>query len=110
MHSICFMFEMHSRALQIWYSAFNCGLTLRCRLLYPRPTLKAVWLGVLLLWGAAAIILPIIRAEGIRAVFFPRLVRRQRTTVSDITRSHSRIALAGLHSAADGSQAPKKSE
>ena len=69
------------------------------RLLSPRPTLKAVWLGVLLLWGAAAIILPIIRAEGIRAVFFPWLVRRQKTIVSDIIRSHSRMALVGLQTA-----------
>lgn len=67
-----------------------------------------MWLGVLLIWGAAAIIFPIIRAEGIRAVFFPQLVRKQKTTVSNITRSHSRMALAGLHSAADCNQASKR--
>jgi hypothetical protein len=33
-------------------------------------------MGVLLLWCAASIILPIIQAEGIIAVFFPFLLRR----------------------------------
>lgn len=33
-------------------------------------------MGVLLLWCAACIILPIIQGEGIVAVFFPYLVRR----------------------------------
>ena len=32
-------------------------------------------MGMLLLWCAASIIVPIIRAEGIIAVFFPYLVR-----------------------------------
>lgn len=30
------------------------------RLLFPRPTLRGVWLGMLLLYSAACIILPII--------------------------------------------------
>lgn len=33
-------------------------------------------MGMLLLWCAASIIVPIIRAEGITAVFFPYLVRQ----------------------------------
>ncbi|EFN52926.1 hypothetical protein CHLNCDRAFT_137251 [Chlorella variabilis] len=48
------------------------------RLLWPRPTLRGVWLGVLLLYSAACIILPIIWKEGIRAVFFPFLAPRPR--------------------------------
>lgn len=43
------------------------------RLLLPRPTLKGLWMGILLLLGASRIILPIIYNEGIRAVFFPAL-------------------------------------
>lgn len=42
-------------------------------------------MGLLLLWGAAAIILPIIRAEGIRAVFFPWSMPRQRLAASSDT-------------------------
>ena len=37
---------------------------------------RGVWMGMLLLWCAACIIVPIIRAEGIVAVFFPYLIRR----------------------------------
>ena len=46
------------------------------RLLRPRPTLHGLWMGILLLYGAARIILPIIYAEGICAVFLPRLAAR----------------------------------
>ena len=67
-----------------------------------------MWLGVLLLWGAAAIILPIIKAEGIRAVFFPQLLQRQKPTVSNVTRVHSRMALAGLDSIPGGCLLPGK--
>ena len=71
-------------------------LFLRGRLLRPRPTFRGVWLGVLLLWGAAAIILPIICAEGIRPVFFPWSMPRQRVSASDVIRrsSSSRVHLA----------------
>lgn len=41
------------------------------RLLLPVPTPRACLLGARLLLGAAAIILPIIRAEGLAAVFLP---------------------------------------
>lgn len=43
------------------------------RLVYPRPTLKGLWMSILLLIGAARILLPIIYAEGPRAVFAPML-------------------------------------
>jgi squalene monooxygenase len=45
------------------------------RLLLPVPTPRGLFMGLRLLLGASAIILPIIRAEGMRAVFFPSLVR-----------------------------------
>ena len=43
------------------------------RLLLPVPTPRSIFMGMRLLLGASAIILPIIRAEGLRAVFFPSL-------------------------------------
>lgn len=43
------------------------------RLLLPRPTVRGLVRGLLLLWCAARIIAPIIAAEGIRAVFFPAI-------------------------------------
>jgi squalene monooxygenase len=50
------------------------------RLLLPRPTLRGVWLGLLLLYSASCIILPIIWKEGIRAVFFPALAPKPRVS------------------------------
>lgn len=44
------------------------------RLLVPFPSPKRLWLGVRLLLGAAGIILPIIKAEGVRQMFFPATV------------------------------------
>ena len=41
---------------------------------------RGVWMGVLLLWCAASIILPIIQAEGALRVFFPYLVRNPQVT------------------------------
>lgn len=59
------------------------------RLLKPRPTLHGLWMGILLLYGAARIIFPIIYAEGVRAVYMPKLapkptqaIRRVSSTLS----------------------------
>lgn len=57
------------------------------RLLLPRPTLRGLWMGLLLLFGASRIIFPIIYAEGFRAVFMPWLAPKpaqglRRTTSS----------------------------
>ncbi|KAG6502479.1 squalene monooxygenase SE1-like [Zingiber officinale] len=41
------------------------------RLLLPFPSLKRMWIGARLISGASAIILPIIKAEGVRQMFFP---------------------------------------
>lgn len=46
------------------------------RLLYPRPTLRGLWMGILLLLGASRIIFPIIFAEGFTAVFLPWLAAK----------------------------------
>ncbi|XVF00668.1 hypothetical protein REPUB_Repub04eG0020900 [Reevesia pubescens] len=44
------------------------------RLLLPFPSLKRVWIGASLISGAAGIIFPILKAEGVRQVFFPLTV------------------------------------
>ncbi|KAK7311398.1 hypothetical protein RJT34_09519 [Clitoria ternatea] len=41
------------------------------RLLLPFPSPKRIWIGVRLIFGACGIILPIIKAEGVRQMFFP---------------------------------------
>ena len=48
------------------------------RLLLPRPSVRGVWVAVLLLYSACCIIFPIIAAEGVRAVFLPMLTRPPR--------------------------------
>ncbi|XP_058219685.1 squalene monooxygenase SE1-like [Rhododendron vialii] len=44
------------------------------RLLLPFPSPKRVWIGAKLISGASGIILPIIKAEGVRQMFFPATV------------------------------------
>uniref|UniRef100_A0A0D6R8J7 Squalene monooxygenase n=1 Tax=Araucaria cunninghamii TaxID=56994 RepID=A0A0D6R8J7_ARACU len=44
------------------------------RLLYPCPSPKQFWLGTRLIAGASNIIFPIIKAEGIRQMFFPSTI------------------------------------
>ncbi|KAG1670295.1 hypothetical protein FOA52_003645 [Chlamydomonas sp. UWO 241] len=46
------------------------------RLMLPRPTLKGLWMAILLLLGAVRIIVPIIWAEGVTAVFLPMLASK----------------------------------
>ncbi|KAL5561105.1 hypothetical protein UlMin_030852 [Ulmus minor] len=41
------------------------------RLLLPFPSLKRIWIGIRLILGAAGIIFPIIKSEGVRQMFFP---------------------------------------
>ncbi|KAK7310747.1 hypothetical protein RJT34_08452 [Clitoria ternatea] len=45
------------------------------RLLFPFPSPNRIWIGARLISGASAIIFPIIKAEGIRQMFFPATVR-----------------------------------
>lgn len=44
------------------------------RLLLPFPSFKRIWLGARLLASASGIIFPIIKAEGVRQMFFPATV------------------------------------
>ncbi|KAL8142829.1 hypothetical protein V2J09_015861 [Rumex salicifolius] len=59
------------------------------RLLFPFPSPKRILLGARLISGASAIIFPIIKAEGVRQVFFPATVpayyRAPRTKEKKIT-------------------------
>ncbi|KAI7736387.1 hypothetical protein M8C21_027309 [Ambrosia artemisiifolia] len=45
------------------------------RLLLPLPTPKRIWIAVRLVLGASGIIFPIIKAEGMRQMFFPAYYR-----------------------------------
>ncbi|KAL6012865.1 Squalene epoxidase 1 [Asimina triloba] len=45
------------------------------RLLWPFPSPGRMWLGARLVLGASNIIFPIIKAEGVRQMFFPAIVR-----------------------------------
>ncbi|KAI4389502.1 hypothetical protein MLD38_001723 [Melastoma candidum] len=44
------------------------------RLIFPFPSPKRAWMGARLISGASGIILPIIKAEGVRQMFFPATV------------------------------------
>ncbi|ESR66416.1 Squalene monooxygenase [Citrus sinensis] len=44
------------------------------RLLLPFPSPKRLWIGAKLIWGASEILFPIIKAEGVRQMFFPATV------------------------------------
>ncbi|KAK9990837.1 hypothetical protein SO802_025822 [Lithocarpus litseifolius] len=44
------------------------------RLLLPFPSPQRLWIGARLIWSAAGIIFPIIKAEGVRQTFFPATV------------------------------------
>ncbi|XP_010553658.1 PREDICTED: squalene epoxidase 1 isoform X2 [Tarenaya hassleriana] len=50
-------------------AVFGCG-----RLLLPFPSPKRLWIGARLISAASGIIFPIIRAEGVRQMFFPATV------------------------------------
>lgn len=44
------------------------------RLIIPIPSPKRIWISARLISGAASIIFPIIKAEGVRPMFFPKTV------------------------------------
>eukprot|EP00877_Chromochloris_zofingiensis_P011908 jgi/Chrzof1/6971/Cz02g06030.t1 len=54
------------------------------RLLLPRPTLRGVWMSFALLVAASRIILPIIWAEGLRAVFLPALAPKPTAAIKRV--------------------------
>lgn len=67
------------------------------RLLVPRPTLRGLYVGVLLIYSASCIIFPIIAAEGVRAVFLPYLTRPPRPSAK-LRKAASDLKLATMAS------------
>ncbi|PIN17663.1 Squalene monooxygenase [Handroanthus impetiginosus] len=62
---------LNPRPLSLFLHFFAVAVYGVGRLLLPFPSPKRVWLGARLLSGAAGIIFPIIKAEGVRQMFFP---------------------------------------
>ena len=62
------------------------------RLLLPRPSIRGVVSSISLIYTACCIILPIIKSEGIRAVFFPFLTRKPMPT-SSLRKAASQVSL-----------------
>jgi squalene monooxygenase len=65
------------------------------RQLLPRPTLRGLWTGILLLYQACCIIFPIIKAEGVRAAFMPFLAGTPKVG-GDLRRVASQVRLSNL--------------
>jgi len=77
------------------------------RLLKPFPTPKGILIGAQLLMGACAIILPIIRAEGIVAVFAPYLSRKPKVNTNNTTNNNTNKTQSFCTSERETKQAKK---
>jgi squalene monooxygenase len=66
------------------------------RLLFPRPSISGVVSSVSLIYTACCIILPIIKSEGVRAVFFPFLTKSPSPS-STMRRAASQASLNLVH-------------
>jgi squalene monooxygenase len=66
------------------------------RLLIPRPSVKGVWASIALIYTACCIILPIIKSEGIIAVFLPFLMRKP-TVGSEMKKVASQVSIKLMH-------------
>ncbi|KAJ8439735.1 hypothetical protein Cgig2_009559 [Carnegiea gigantea] len=71
---IALLSGLNPRPLSLVVHFFSVAVYGVGRLWLPFPSLKRLWLGVRLLMGAAGIIFPIIKAEGVRQMFFPATV------------------------------------
>ena len=65
------------------------------RLLLPRPTCRGVYMSLALLVSASKIILPILWAEGVRAVFFPQLAPKPLKGIKSVERGLSERGMSG---------------
>ncbi|XP_057802580.1 squalene monooxygenase SE1-like [Salvia miltiorrhiza] len=65
---------LNPRPLSLFLHFFAVAVYGVGRLLLPYPSPSKVWLGARLLSGASGIIFPIIKAEGVRQMFFPATV------------------------------------
>lgn len=66
------------------------------RLLIPRPSVRGVWASVALIYTACCIILPIIKSEGIVAVFLPFLMRKP-AVGSEMKKVASQVSIKLMH-------------
>ncbi|CAJ2643860.1 squalene monooxygenase 1 [Trifolium pratense] len=65
---------LNPRPLSLVLHFFSVAIYGVGRLLLPFPSPKRIWIGVRLIASASGIILPIIKAEGVRQMFFPATV------------------------------------
>ncbi|KAA8549891.1 hypothetical protein F0562_001575 [Nyssa sinensis] len=65
---------LNPRPLSLVLHFFSVGIYGVGRLLLPFPSPKRAWLGAKLILDASSIIFPILRAEGVRHMFFPMTV------------------------------------
>ncbi len=70
-YAFCSLFSTLTSCVHVQVALYGCG-----RLMWPRPSFHGLKMASLLLIGASQIILPIIYAEGIVAVFFPWFASR----------------------------------
>ncbi|KAL3635348.1 Squalene epoxidase 1 [Castilleja foliolosa] len=71
---IALLSGLNPRPLSLFLHFFAVAIYGVGRLLLPFPSPQKVWLGARLLLGASGIIFPIIKAEGVRQMFFPATV------------------------------------
>lgn len=62
---------LNPRPLTLVFHFFAVAVFGVGRLLLPFPSPKRIWIGARLIYGASCIIFPIIKAEGVRQMFFP---------------------------------------
>ncbi|KAM4128176.1 hypothetical protein ACJW30_02G146900 [Castanea mollissima] len=65
---------LNPRPLTLVFHFFAVAIYGVGRLLLPFPSPQRLWIGARLIWSAAGIIFPIIKAEGVRQMFFPATV------------------------------------
>ncbi|KAF7801519.1 squalene monooxygenase-like [Senna tora] len=71
---IALLSGLNPRPLSLVLHFFAVALYGVGRLLIPFPSPKRMWIGARLISGASGIIFPIIKAEGVRQMFFPVIV------------------------------------
>ncbi|XP_045815839.1 squalene monooxygenase SE1-like [Trifolium pratense] len=68
---IALLSGLNPRPLILLLHFFGVAIYGVARLLSPFPSPRRIWIGVRLILGALGIIVPIIKAEGVRQMFFP---------------------------------------
>ncbi|XP_044479273.1 squalene monooxygenase SE1-like [Mangifera indica] len=71
---VALLSSLNPRPLSLVLHFFAVAIFGVGRLLVPFPSPKGVWIGARLILGASGIIFPIIKADGVRQMFFPATV------------------------------------